>query len=144
MPDGVSAIPGAGYLDTNCIWYVALILLLLYLLLLTLLQPTCQIIKIYPGLTSSSSSSSSFTLSSETIKKIHFMVANAGYDDQSLYDLSMSMGFELVCPVHRYKNTPEERLKLVDFYESPLGKVMYSKRGISIESLIEHMKPYSG
>ena len=92
--------------------------------------------QIYPGLTSSSS----FTLPSETIKKIHFMVANPGYDDQSLYDLSMSMGFELVCPVHRYKNTPEERLKLVDFYKSPLGKVIYSKRGISIEPLIEHIK----
>jgi hypothetical protein len=93
--------------------------------------------QIYPGLTSSSS----FTLSSETIKKIHFMVADPGYDDdQSLYDLSMSMGFELVCPVRRYKNTPEERLKLVDFYKSPLGKVIYSKRGISIEPLIEHIK----
>ena len=92
--------------------------------------------QIYPGLTSSSS----FTLPSETIKKIHFMVADPGYDDQSLYDFSMSMGFELVCPVHRYKNTPEERLKLVDFYKSPLGKVIYSKRGISIEPLIEHIK----
>ena len=92
--------------------------------------------QVYPGLTSSSS----FTLSSETIKKIHFMVADPGYDDQSLYDLSRSMGFELVCPVRRYKNTPEERLKLVDFYKSPLGKVIYSKRGISIEPLIEHIK----
>jgi hypothetical protein len=68
------------------------------------------------------------------------MVADPGYDDQSLYDLSMSMGFELVCPVRRYKNTPEEILKLVDFYKSPLGKVIYSKRGISIEPLIEHIK----
>jgi hypothetical protein len=92
--------------------------------------------QIYPGLTSSSS----FILSSETIKKIHFMVADPGYDDQSLYDLRLSMGFELVCPVRRYKNTPEEILKLVDFYKSPLGKVIYSKRGISIEPLIEHIK----
>ena len=46
------------------------------------------------------------------------MVADPGYDDQSLYELSMSMGFQLVCPVRRYRNTPEERLKLVDFYES--------------------------
>ena len=43
-------------------------------------------------------------------------------------------------PVRRYENTPEERLKLVDFYKSPLGKVIYSKRGISIEPLIEHIK----
>lgn len=86
--------------------------------------------QVYPGLTSSSSSSSSSTLSSEAIKKTHFMVADPGYDDQSPYDLSMSMGFEIVCPVRRYKNTPEERLKLVDFHESPLGKVIHSKRGI--------------
>ncbi len=92
--------------------------------------------QVYPGLTSPSS----FNLSSETIKKIHFMVADPGYDDQSLYDLSANLGFQLVCPVRRYKNTPEERLKLVDFYESALGKVIYSKRAISIEPLIEHIK----
>ena len=92
--------------------------------------------QVYPGLTSPSS----FNLSSETIKKIHFMVADPGYDDQSLYDLSANLGFQLVCPVRRYKNTSEERLKLVDFYESALGKVIYSKRAISIEPLIEHIK----
>ena len=42
-------------------------------------------------------------LSSETVKKIHYMVADPGYD-----------GHEL-CPVHRYRKTSEERLKLVDF-----------------------------
>ncbi len=68
------------------------------------------------------------------------MVADPGYDDQKLYDLSMSMGFQLVCPVHRYKNTHEGKTKLVDFYKSPLGKAIYSKRGISIEPLIEHIK----
>ena len=79
-------------------------------------------------------------LSPETLKKIHFMVADPGYDDKTLYDLSIKKGFQLVCPVRRYKNTPEERLKLVDFYESALGQVIYSKRGISIEPLIEHIK----
>lgn len=88
--------------------------------------------QVYPTLVSS--------LSSETIKKIHFIVADPGYDDKSLYDLSMKMGFQLVCPVKRYKNTPEERLQLVDFYESPLGQVIYSKRSTSIEPLIEHIK----
>jgi hypothetical protein len=87
---------------------------------------------VYPTLVSS--------LSSETIKKIHFIVADPGYDDKSLYDLSMKMGFQLVCPVKRYKNTPEERLQLVDFYQSPLGQVIYSKRSTSIEPLIEHIK----
>ncbi|MDN5847311.1 MAG: transposase [Candidatus Nitrosocosmicus sp.] len=66
----------------------------------------------------------------ETLKKIHFMVADSGYDDKKLYDLSMAKGFQLVCPVRKYKNTSEERLKLVDFYESALGRVIYSKRGI--------------
>jgi hypothetical protein len=88
--------------------------------------------QVYPTLVSS--------LSSETIKKIHFIVADPGYDDKSLYDLSMKMGFQLVCPVKRYKNTPEERLQLVDFYQSPLGQVIYSKRSTSIEPLIEHIK----
>lgn len=50
------------------------------------------------------------------------------------------MGFQFVCPIHRYRNTPKERLDLVDFYESALGQVIYSKRGTSIEPLIEHIK----
>lgn len=81
-------------------------------------------------------------LHSETIKKIHYMVADpAGYDDKELYDLSTRLGFQLVCPVHRYRKTPpEERLKLVDFYKSALGQVIYSKRSTSIEPLIEHVK----
>jgi hypothetical protein len=53
--------------------------------------------------------------SSETLKKIYYVVADPGYDDQELYDLSVAKGFQIVCPVRRYKNTPEERLKLVDF-----------------------------
>ena len=68
------------------------------------------------------------------------MTADPGYDDQNLYDLSMDLGFQLVCPVRRYKNTPQERINLVDFYESALGQVIYSKRGTSIEPLIEHIK----
>ena len=35
--------------------------------------------------------------------------------------ISMAKGFQLVCPVKRYKRTTEERLKLVEFYESALG-----------------------
>ena len=68
------------------------------------------------------------------------MAADPGYDDQNLYDLSMDLGFQLVCPVHRYRNTPQERINLIDFYESALGQVIYSKRGTSIEPLIEHIK----
>ena len=69
------------------------------------------------------------------------MVADPGYDDKDLYDLSLKKGFQLVFPIRRYKSTPEERLKLVDFYESALGQaVVYSRRRTSIEPLIEHIK----
>jgi hypothetical protein len=88
--------------------------------------------QVYPALIS--------CLTSETIRKIHFIVADPGYDDQELYDFSTGKGFQLVCPIRRYKNTPEERLQLVDFYESALGQVIYSRRSISIEPLIEHIK----
>ena len=54
--------------------------------------------------------------------------------------ISMAKGFQLVCPVKRYKRTKEERLKLVEFYESALGQVVYPKRNTSIEPLIEHIK----
>lgn len=76
----------------------------------------------------------------ETLKKIHYMVADPGFSSKKLYDLSLKRGFELVCPVKKYKNTPLERLKLADFYESALGQVIYSRRKISIEPLIEHIK----
>lgn len=70
--------------------------------------------QVYQGLTSS--------LPSTILKKMHYMTADPGYDDQNLYDLSTDLGFELVCPVRRYKNTPSDRQKLVDFYKSPLGR----------------------
>ena len=63
-------------------------------------------------------------LSSEMLKKIHYMVADPGFGGKKLYDLSMEKGFQLVCPVKRYRNTPVERLKMVDFYESALGQVV--------------------
>jgi hypothetical protein len=50
------------------------------------------------------------------------------------------MGFQLVCPVQRYENTPIERIERVEFYESELGQAIYSRRCKSIEPLIEHIK----
>jgi hypothetical protein len=79
-------------------------------------------------------------LSPETLKKIHYMVADLGFSGKKLYDLSLRKGLQLVCPIHKYKNTPVQRLKLVDFYQSSLGQVIYSRRRISIEPLIEHIK----
>src|SRR5215216_914197 len=69
-----------------------------------------------------------------------FLRTLPGYDDHELYEFSSSMGFQLVCPVQRYKNTPVDRIKLVEFYESEVGQSIYSLRSISIEPLIEHIK----
>ena len=74
------------------------------------------------------------------IRRTLYMSADPGYDDHELYDLSTDMGFQLVCPVQRYRNTPEERIKLIEFYESDIGQTIYSLRSISIEPLIEHIK----
>jgi hypothetical protein len=74
------------------------------------------------------------------IKRTLYMSADPGYDDHELYDLSTDMGFQLVCPVKRYRNTPSDRIKLVEFYESDIGQTIYSLRSMSIEPLIEHIK----
>jgi hypothetical protein len=49
------------------------------------------------------------------IKRTFYMSADLGYDDHELYDLSTELGFRLVCPVQRYKNTPADRIKLINF-----------------------------
>jgi len=45
-----------------------------------------------------------------------------------------------VCPVQRYKNTPPDRIKLIELYESILGQAIYSLRSKYIEPLIGHIK----
>ncbi len=89
--------------------------------------------QVYPEMTSSSKG-----LPPEFIKK-HFVVANPSYDDPSWYNSSFKMGFQLVRLVRNYRKTPKERRKLVDFNESSVGQVVYSKRGISIEPLVDHI-----
>ncbi|MDR4512069.1 MAG: transposase [Nitrososphaeraceae archaeon] len=74
------------------------------------------------------------------IKRTLYMSADPGYDDHELYDLSNSMEFRLLCPVQRYKNTPPDRIKLIEFYESNVGQSIYSLRSTSIEPLIGHIK----
>src|SRR6476659_1962936 len=70
-----------------------------------------------------------------------YKIADPGYDDKNLYKYSKKvLGIDLVCPVERYESTSKERLELVCFYESVLGKAIYSQRRISIEPLIEHIK----
>jgi hypothetical protein len=73
----------------------------------------------------------------ETLKKIDYMAADPKFSGKKLYDLSMTEEFQLVCPVRKYKNTPVERLKQVDFYESALGQVVYSRRRTSIEPFLD-------
>jgi hypothetical protein len=70
------------------------------------------------------------------------MSIHPGYDDHKRYDLCTDMGFQLVCTVQRYENTPIERIKLIEFYESKsnIGQTIYSLRGKSIELLIEHIE----
>ena len=68
------------------------------------------------------------------------MSADLGYDDQKLYELSDKIGFQLVCSVQRYRNTSDERIELIEFYESTIGQFIYSLRGTSIEPLIGHIK----
>jgi hypothetical protein len=81
------------------------------------------------------------TCSSSLPQGIHYMAADSGYDDHKLYNLSIDRGFELVCPVSEiYNHTSSDRLQLIEFYESELGQVIYSWRGISVEPLIEHIK----
>ena len=46
----------------------------------------------------------------------------------------------MVCPAERCKSTFKKRLELVCFYQSVLGQTIYSRRRISIEPLIEHIK----
>ena len=94
-------------------------------------QADIQDNQIYPAITCSSS----------LPQGVRYMAADSGYDDHKLYSLSTDRGFELVCPVSEiYNNTSSDRLQLIEFYESELGQIIYSWRGISVEPLIEHIK----
>ena len=76
-----------------------------------------------------------------SLLSVLYMIADPGYDDKKLYEYSKNtLGIDLVCPVERYKSTFKKRLEFVCFYESVLGQSIYSRRRISIEPLIEHIK----
>jgi hypothetical protein len=44
------------------------------------------------------------------------------------------------CIRNIYKHTSAERLQLIEFYGSELGKAIHCWRSISVEPLIEHIK----
>ena len=94
-------------------------------------QADVQDNQIYPKITSSSI----------LPQGVRYMAADSGYDDYKLYNLSIYRGFELVCPVSEiYSHTSSDRVQLIEFYDSDLGQVIYSWRGISVEPLIKHIK----
>ncbi|MDR4510747.1 MAG: hypothetical protein MRJ93_03470 [Nitrososphaeraceae archaeon] len=61
------------------------------------------------------------------IRRISYMSADPGYDDHELYDLSTRYGISIVVSLQDIK-IPEERIKLIEFYESNIGQVIYSLR----------------
>jgi hypothetical protein len=75
---------------------------------------------------------------------VRYVAADEGYDDHELYDFSRYRGFQLVCPIRRYRHTKGDRLELIQFYRSELGQEIYSCRSVSVEPLIEHMKDVFG
>ena len=89
--------------------------------------------QLYVSLTSSSSVFS--------LPYVLYMIADPGYDDKKLYEYSKNtLGIDLVCLLERYESTSKKRLEFVCFYESEIGQCIYSRRRISIEPLIEHIK----
>jgi hypothetical protein len=79
-----------------------------------------------------------------SLRGVRYADGDEGYDDGDLYDLSRQRGFELICPIARRESTSGERLELVLFYESELGRLIYSWRSKSIEPLFEQIKDVFG
>jgi hypothetical protein len=79
-----------------------------------------------------------------SLRGVRYVDGDEGYDDAGLYELSRKRGFELVCPIERRASTPPERVELMLFYESELGRLVYSWRMKSIEPLIEQVKDVFG
>ena len=74
---------------------------------------------------------------------VRYIVGDEGYDDHELYDFSRYRGHLLVFPLERYKHTTDNNiLALLQFYNSQYGQYVYSRRSISVEPLIEHMRTY--
>ena len=66
-------------------------------------------------------------LSVFSLPYVLYMIADPGYDAKGLYEYSKKvLGIDLIGPVvKRYKSTCKERLELVCFYQSALGKAIY-------------------
>ena len=72
---------------------------------------------------------------------VRYILGDEGYDDHELCDFSRYRGHLLVFPLERYKHTTDNnRLALLQFYNSEFGQLVHSQRSISVEPLIEHIK----
>ena len=72
---------------------------------------------------------------------VRYIVGDEGYDDHELCDFSRYRGHLLVFPLQRYKHTKDnDRLALLQFYQSEFGQHVYLQRSIRIEPLIEQIK----
>ena len=72
---------------------------------------------------------------------VRYVVGDEGYDDHKLCDFSRYRGHLLVFPLERYRHTTDNnRLALLQFYQSEFGQHVYSQRSISVEPLIEQIK----
>ena len=90
--------------------------------------------QMYVPLTSSSFSAFSLPLTC-------YMVADPGYDDKNLYEYSKKiLGIDWFVLLKDMKALPKRGLRLYAFINRILGQTTYSKRRISIEPLIEHIK----
>jgi hypothetical protein len=74
---------------------------------------------------------------------VRYVVADAGYDDQNLYDFTRQRGARLVCPIRRYRHTKGIRLKRYYLYRSRKGQRTIRKRG-AIERQFDRIKDTFG
>jgi len=70
-------------------------------------------------------------------------LADPAHGDKSPCLFSNKKKLRLVTPIKIYPSTPPERIKLVEFYNSVIGQVLYADRKISIEPLFEYIKETS-
>lgn len=77
-------------------------------------------------------------------RTVRHVVADAGYDDQNLYDFTRQRGARLVCPIKKYQHTKGKRLELIKFYRSRTGQKIYRTRSPSIEPLFQCIKDAFG
>jgi len=105
----------------------------------TALQPT---VPLYASLATANVDDTQFypELVENLPLEARFNVADTGFDSAELYVASHCRRMRLVTPVRVYKNTPPERVKLAEFYSSPMGKALYRLRSVSVEPFISQLK----